>query len=372
MANEDDELDLKELLIGQESALGRGIGQGVTAGFRDELEGSILGAGKTIYDFARDYLGGGGHPSNLVENYKKYRDESRAQDKTAQESSPGVYGAANVAGSLALPGSGVRGLAAQGAATGAGASESKNLSGDVINAIEGSAIGAGIGKTAEVGSRLFNQFLKSRGSKAAQQVSEAPVKPELELRSEAPIPLQNQTAKDRIAQFRKRQAAGETYKNKSDDLAKELYNLDPLEGQLYNPKVDDITVPKDQRQLFGVGESDRPITSRSPEFDRLLMGEAPFPKQSKVPSNLQYDKAGNAVDIKSVPPPAFDGTATQSGPISQILQTNPEMLGPYAKPLMAAAQRGSVALATTQYVLAQRDPQFRSLLNQLANPINVE
>lgn len=51
--------------------------------------------------------------------------------------------------------------------------------------------------------------------------------------------------------------------------------------------------------------------------------------------------------------------------ISNALINNPASLGKYAKPLSEAAMRGNKALAATQYILQQRDPEFQEMKRRL-------
>lgn len=51
--------------------------------------------------------------------------------------------------------------------------------------------------------------------------------------------------------------------------------------------------------------------------------------------------------------------------LRSILQSNPAALGEYATPLLKAAERGSQSLATTDFVLQQRDPKYRQMLEAL-------
>lgn len=48
--------------------------------------------------------------------------------------------------------------------------------------------------------------------------------------------------------------------------------------------------------------------------------------------------------------------------LRSILQSRPQELGEYADPLLKAAERGSQSLAITDFVLQQRDPKYRQVL----------
>ncbi len=51
--------------------------------------------------------------------------------------------------------------------------------------------------------------------------------------------------------------------------------------------------------------------------------------------------------------------------LKSLLQTRPQALGEYAPPLLKAAERGSQSLAITDFVLQQRDPKYRQMLEAL-------
>jgi hypothetical protein len=62
--------------------------------------------------------------------------------------------------------------------------------------------------------------------------------------------------------------------------------------------------------------------------------------------------------------------ATQSAlwsRVQHLVQTNPAALGKYAKPLATAAAKGQQQFATTNYVLAQRDPEYREMMSALTD-----
>ncbi len=53
--------------------------------------------------------------------------------------------------------------------------------------------------------------------------------------------------------------------------------------------------------------------------------------------------------------------------IGDAVRMSPEMFGKYAPILQSAAQRGSQGVASTHFILQQTDPQYRALLNQVAD-----
>lgn len=116
--------------VGKAEALLRGTAQGATMGFGDELEAgwkSMLGGGK----------------------YKDIRDKLRGDEQNAQSQHPYMYGAGEMAGSLApmaagggaTAGTRLLMAAGQGAAQGAGYSNA----GDARSLVRDTALGAGVG-----------------------------------------------------------------------------------------------------------------------------------------------------------------------------------------------------------------------------------
>ena len=57
--------------------------------------------------------------------------------------------------------------------------------------------------------------------------------------------------------------------------------------------------------------------------------------------------------------------ATGQETLARILENNPQALGRYAAPLLDAARRGTAALASRDFVLSQRDPEYRQLMKRL-------
>jgi hypothetical protein len=146
-----------------ESAL-RGAAQGLSFGTSDELTAAAEAAGKTLLPESM----GGNKLSDLLENYRKYRGESREAYKAAEEANPSTYMAGDIgagiatsmltggAGAVANLGrvgavQGAKELAKmglkQGAAAGLGMSEADLTEGDIGGAIKDTAIGAGVGAT---------------------------------------------------------------------------------------------------------------------------------------------------------------------------------------------------------------------------------
>jgi hypothetical protein len=56
-------------------------------------------------------------------------------------------------------------------------------------------------------------------------------------------------------------------------------------------------------------------------------------------------------------------TASGANSLKEALQGNPQAFGPYAAPLIQAAQKGNSNLALTHYLLMRNDPRYRSLID---------
>jgi len=131
----------------------RGTAQGLSFGLADEATGAA--------EAAKDWLMN--DPSGFMENYKKHRDESRKNYKSAEEANPGTYMAGQFAGAAAPAllsgGTSLGALAAQGAAQGFGSSEADLTEGNYKGAIGDAVIGGSLGAIGEAGGRLAGKGL---------------------------------------------------------------------------------------------------------------------------------------------------------------------------------------------------------------------
>lgn len=138
-------------------ALGRGLEQGATFGFGDEINGAL----STLLDSLR----GKNSDLSVGEDYRKQRDESRANMKAAEEAHPNISMGANLAGGLlpavatlgasvpeqAAVGLGSRVLSGMGtglkfgALAGLGNSNADLTQGEVEQAAKDVGVGAGVG-----------------------------------------------------------------------------------------------------------------------------------------------------------------------------------------------------------------------------------
>lgn len=123
----------------------RGLAQGGTMGFADELTGGAEAGMEALSSMDL---------SSLVQNYQKYRDQTRDLYKQAQEANPVTYGAGELGGGVAsalIPmgkAAGIGAKLAQSAALGGlastGASEASSPEELAMDAAKGAALGAGL------------------------------------------------------------------------------------------------------------------------------------------------------------------------------------------------------------------------------------
>ena len=156
-----DQFEKEKEDISKLESLGRGAAQGASFGFADEL----TGAGEALATTAPS----GNYLEDLLTNYKKARDESRAAYKAAEQANPKSYMAGDIAGGvgtgLLTGGAGAVGSigkvagkeslkqlaklgAKQGAIQGLGLSEADLTEGELGQAAKDTAIGAGVGGVA--------------------------------------------------------------------------------------------------------------------------------------------------------------------------------------------------------------------------------
>ena len=126
-------------ISGLESAA-LGAGQGMTLGFSDEAAAAM--------DWLAGKMGVGNPLATSLgnpETYQDFREFYRRRMAEAQRQNPKSYGAGQLAGAVAVPGSGLKAVVSQAAAQGLGQSESDLTEGDVGGAVADTAKGAAIG-----------------------------------------------------------------------------------------------------------------------------------------------------------------------------------------------------------------------------------
>lgn len=131
----------------------RGTAQGLSFGLADEATGAA--------EAAKDWLMN--DPKGFMDNYKKHRDESRKNYKSAEEANPGTYMTGQFAGgagtALLSGGTGLGALAAQGALQGFGSSDADLTEGNYKGAIGDTVIGGSLGAAGEAVGRLGGKLL---------------------------------------------------------------------------------------------------------------------------------------------------------------------------------------------------------------------
>lgn len=166
-------------------AAGRGLAQGGSFGFADELSGALQAGFDRYLTRAGETLGGKvvANPldelAKLKRSYVANRDAVRREEARAKEAHPLAYGVGDVAGGMAigaaLPVSRLSSIA-QGAAYGLGQSESESLGGDVANTLLGGALG-NVGHDVGRGLSKAGTYLGGKVTGlAGQKVAEAEAK----------------------------------------------------------------------------------------------------------------------------------------------------------------------------------------------------
>jgi len=131
-------------------SLARGVGEGATFGFSDELLAAAQSAGDVVTNKDKKL-------SDFVELYRQHKIEQESRNKQAAEANPWTSDIGNLAGGLIFPGVGSVGAAtkgvggvlkvgaAAGALAGLGTSEADLTKGELGQALKDTAIGAGVG-----------------------------------------------------------------------------------------------------------------------------------------------------------------------------------------------------------------------------------
>lgn len=282
----------------------RGLAQGGSLGFADELAG-VVGA---ISDVAGDKY----QLSDLLSRYKAQRDESREAYRKAEEANPLTSIAGNIAGGAAtalIPGLGQANLASAvkvGAATGLGAAEGDTVGEQVKSAGIGAGLGVagyGLGKalgaasdlyqTSEMG-KLVKTGLEEVGEK--QNVNLALPQQAIDASGKAFGPKGIKEAKQLVKEAPEQILS--PIQNFLSGLAKEQKNiLDTAKPELARSPLDFSKDAKDiLKNIFNVtGVED----INDPEIKKIL----DLAQKMRQPSFLQEDELGNLVlkpgEIKS-------------------------------------------------------------------------
>lgn len=345
----------------------RGLAQGASMGYADELTGGA----EALWEMAK------GDPRTFGELYRQFRDESRANYKSAEEANPGTYMAGQVGGAVGtslIPGVGLaKGagllanagkLAAVGAAEGLGASEADLTQGDIagaaIDTAKGAAIGGGIGLAVPGGAKLAKKGLEA--------VAESPLLARVAKMQPGP----------RLAE------KGLEYLDLADPIVmpkatKTLSELTPQELMEYMAKnaqqsatgmkgMTPAGMATKQAAADTVTEAAKPRSA--PSLLDAFRGPAPSTAGKSMGRNITEQVGGrlSAYGAGSIPfvggVPASLQAASDAALVAQkgaqfTLDSIIPRMGKFQNVLTQAATRGPESLAATHYVLQQTDPEYR-------------
>lgn len=148
----------------------RGVQQGLTAGFSDELGGIGSVLGEAAYDILH------GESSDYGDTYTRGRDLERSENKKAQEDHGLIYGASSIAGSIpgaiALGGSNLAGSVASGAAQGGLSAVGGSESSDPTQLAKEAALGSIVGGTAGAAGYGLSKVTPALFASKAEQLAE--------------------------------------------------------------------------------------------------------------------------------------------------------------------------------------------------------
>jgi hypothetical protein len=162
---------------GQGEAALRGVAQGVTLGFGDEIAGNVKALASAPGDWLYEKLNPQDPTTSpsYMETYQRGRDETRSANAAAESEYPLTYGASEFAGSmvpmLAAPGS-LPVAAGVGALYGAGNSEATDVQGLVSDA----GLGAGGGLAGNLAGKAVAGVARRVANKAATGAASAQAK----------------------------------------------------------------------------------------------------------------------------------------------------------------------------------------------------
>lgn len=342
----------------------RGLAQGVSMGYADELTGGA----EALWEAAK------GDPRTFGELYKQFRDESRKNYDAAKEANPKTYMAGQVGGAVGtslIPGVGLaKGagllasagkLGALGAAEGLGASEADLLEGDIAGAARDTAIGAGVGAAA--GAAL------PAAKKGLQFLAESPTLARVAKMQPGP----------RLAE------KGLEYLDLADPVVapkpgKALTDMTADEIAEFMAKTTQKT-PTGMRGMTPAGLATKEAAEKTaeeaakprsaPSMLDAFRGEAPSMAGKSFGRNVTEQVGGRlgAYGAGGIPfvggvPAALQG-ASDAALVAQqgakfTLESIIPRLGPqFQNVLRQAATRGPESLAATHYVLQQTNPQYR-------------
>ena len=345
----------------------RGLAQGASFGFADELTGGA----EALWEAAK------GDPATFGELYKRARDESRANYKTAEETNPKSYMAGQVGGAVGtalvpgLGGAGIAKLAAQGAAQGLGSSEADLLEGDLAGAARDTAIGGSIGAaTGAIGKGISNALAPATDDIARSAISIA---------DDVSNPLSTLPGRGYQSVPGKVLGASEGLAGRLENIGNINENVGAAARKTYNAVTEGDLIGS----LKGAGQVG------ASKLDVLKAGfKGAQPKTAEQVARGFGDKVtdmgfgagilsstgiGSKVAVGSaIAKPLgaslkYANAAAKNAANSLSLETVESLapkLGKYGNVLLNAAQRGEQSLAASHFVLSQTDPEYKMMYDE--------
>ena len=345
----------------------RGLAQGASMGFADELTGGA----EALWEAAK------GDPRTFGELYKAKRDESRANYETAEKANPKTYMAGQVGGAIGtalVPGLGQAGigkLALQGAAQGLGSSEADLTEGDVSGALRDTAIGGAIGAATGVAGKGLQKLLPSTQKVAGSVIDAAedmsnPLA-QLSGNSYQTVPGKMFGASNKTAQIAN--AIGDIPENigaglrESGAAIKAGDPMSALTGVLRSAKSgiggDALEAAFTAGAPKTVNQVAKPLGQRAADMaiGSTVMGSTTGGTGLGIAAGAKA--LGKGLDAVN------KGIYNQANNLSlETVQSLAPKLGKYGTVLMNAAQRGEQGLAATHFVLQQTDPEYRTKMRE--------
>ncbi len=388
-------------------SLGRGVAQGGTLKFADE----IAGGAEALWDKLK------GSDTPFAEAYRKHRDESRANFDAAEQANPTEFGAGEIAGGigtgvLAAPltgGASLGSAVALGAGTGAlnalGGSNELDAQA-ATDALKEGALGGAFGAGGYGVGKLLGKGVSAVGNKIAgvAERGEAAADSAIagkaaDIASESVDSAKGTLGKTTADSFKGLDRAAQLLArgNLSEEEAAPLRaileggqaaSLDKnLAGNLTTDLGSQLSEQQNARALFEAAQEQYPeelarLTAEMGTPQAALKQLAPLLKRYAAPvvggaMSLVGKLPGGAL-IGAGLRPALGAAGRRAtspevrkqlfgafGKIGAALQSSPEKLGRYGGVLASAAQRGSDALNQTIFVLGNSDPEFQKIASEL-------
>lgn len=359
------EPDISEL-----DSAGRGLAQGASFGFADELAGGA----EALWDKAIK-----GDQRALTDLYKQHRDESRANFDAAEKANPKSFMAGQVGGAIGtalVPGLGEANLAklgAMGAAQGLGASKADLTEGDIAGAARDTAIGGGIGLATGLAGKGIQKLLPSAEQAVGSIINTAedisnPLS-SLPGRSYETLPGKVLGASEGTASRLNAigsipETAGQAVRKGTEALASgDLASVLGNAGKAATSKADVLA-----SAVKGAGPrtAEQVMKPLGQKLTDTAIGAAVLPKMIAGPA-IGAKVAGAGLQAVN----SAVKNAANSLSVESISSLAPK-LGKFGNALMSAAQRGQQSLSATHFVLQQTNPEYREAFKQATEQDNEE